>query len=230
MNAFDLSILSFLNRFAHRSLSFDQAVVFLSDANLLKGGVIVGMIWWIWFDRENVQRKREALLAGLMACVPALVIVKILAKLMFRVRPLNELRLLSIVHYGMDNSNWKQLSSFPSDHAALFFTLALGIYFASRRAGWFCFIYSSLFICLPRVYLGEHYPTDIVAGAAIGMVPAWLANLPGIREPLTGWALRWMDSNPSQFYCFAFIVTYQVAELFDPALKLLRFVIFHRIG
>ena len=65
MNAFDLSILSFLNRFAHRSLSFDQAVVFLSDANLLKGGVIVGMIWWIWFDRENVQRKREALLARL---------------------------------------------------------------------------------------------------------------------------------------------------------------------
>jgi hypothetical protein len=72
MNAFDLSILSFLNRFAHRSLSFDQAVVFLSDANLLKGGVIAGMIWWIWFDRENVQRKREALPAGLMACVPAL--------------------------------------------------------------------------------------------------------------------------------------------------------------
>lgn len=69
---------------------------------------------------------------------------------MFRVRPLNELRLLSIVHYGMDNSNWKQLSSFPSDHAALFFTLAVGIYFASRRPGWFCFIYYSLqFICLP---------------------------------------------------------------------------------
>jgi len=70
----------------------------------------------------------------------------------------------------------------------------------------------------------------LVAGAAIGMVPSWMANLPGIREPLTGWVLRWMDSNPWQFYCFAFIVTYQVAELFDPALKLLRFITFHRIG
>jgi hypothetical protein len=101
----------------------------------------------------------------------------------------------------------------------LFFTLALGIYFASRRAGWFCFIYSLLFICLPRVYLGEHYPTDIVAGAAIGMVPAWLANLPGIREPLTGWALRWMDSNPSQFYCFAFIVTIKSQSSLTPLLS-----------
>ena len=48
------------------------------------------MIWWIWFDRENVQRKREALLAGLMACVPALIVVKILAKLMFRVKALEQ--------------------------------------------------------------------------------------------------------------------------------------------
>jgi len=45
------------------------------------------------------------LLAGLMACVPALIVVKILAKVMFRVRPLNESRLLSVLHYGMDNSN-----------------------------------------------------------------------------------------------------------------------------
>jgi hypothetical protein len=81
MNNFDLSVLSFLNRFAHRSFTFDQTVVVLSNANLLKGGVIVGMIWWIWFDRVDVQRKREALLAALMACVPALIIAKILTKL-----------------------------------------------------------------------------------------------------------------------------------------------------
>jgi len=122
------------------------------------------------------------------------------------------------------------LSSFPSDHAALFFALAVAIFFASRRAGWFAFFYSLVLICLPRVYLGEHYPTDVMAGAAIGMFPVWLSNLPAIRKPLTGWALRWMDSNPSQFYCFAFIVTYQVAELFDPALKMLHFMVYRRIG
>jgi len=55
-------------------------------------------------------------------------------------------------------------------------------------------------------------------------------NLPRIRKPLTGWALRWMNSNPSQFYCFAFIVTYQVAELFDPALSILKFIVSRRIG
>ena len=160
-----LSILSFLNRFAHRSLSFDQAVVFLSDANLLKGGVIVGMIWWIWFDRENVQRKREALLAGLMACVPALVIVKILARLMFRARPLNELRLLSIVHYGMDNSNWKQLSSFPSDHAGFFLVISLGIFLASRRIGLVALGWTMFVILAGKMIQAQHAPFDIAAGS-----------------------------------------------------------------
>jgi PAP2 superfamily len=81
-----------------------------------------------------------------------------------------------------------------------------------------------VFICLPRLYLGEHYPTDVLAGAALGMVPAWLAN-----QPFTGWAFRWMDSNPSQFYCLAFIVTYQIAELFDPLLKIIHYLRLGRV-
>ena len=55
MNPFDTSILQFLNRFAQRSPGFDQFVVFLSDFNLLKGGIVVGLIWWLWFDRADVK-------------------------------------------------------------------------------------------------------------------------------------------------------------------------------
>ncbi len=43
-----LSILSFINRFAQRSSTFDEFVVLLSITMLLKGGVIVGVLWWVW--------------------------------------------------------------------------------------------------------------------------------------------------------------------------------------
>jgi undecaprenyl-diphosphatase len=228
MNPFDLSILSFLNQFAQRSSRLDECVAFLSDSNLLKGGVIVGMMWWVWFGNEDVRRKREVLLATLIASIPALIIAKTLTLVAFRVRPLNEPRLTLRVPHTVTQTDWQQFSSFPSDHAVLFFAMAVGILIASRRAGWFALFYVSAFICLPRMYLGEHYATDILTGAAIGVIPVFLANLPRIRQPLTSWALRWLDASPSSFYFLASLVLYQVVELFDPLIEMGKFI--HRLA
>jgi undecaprenyl-diphosphatase len=225
MNSFDSFFLSLINQFAGRSFIFDKVVVLISNSDLLKGAVILAIVWGIWFENQDARRKREILLATMIACFPALVITQILAKTIYRPRPLNDAGLLSRVPYGIHAAEWAQHSSFPSDHAVLFFALAMGIFLASRRFGWFAFVYVSLFICLPRIYLGEHYPTDILAGAIIGIALVSLASLPSVRKPLTGWALRWMDSRPSQFYSFSFLVTYLIAELFDPALTIVSFII-----
>jgi len=225
MNGFDLSISSFVNGFAHRSLRFDEFVVFVSRSNLLKGGVVIGLIWWLWFQDGDIRRKREALLAAMIASFPALAVARILSWILFRPRPFNEAQFLFRVPYGISAARWEGLSSFPSDHAVLFFAVATGIFFASRRAGWFTFVYVSIVICLPRLFIGEHYTTDILAGAAIGISMTWLANLPATRKALTSWALQWLDARPGQFYCFSFILTYQMAELFDPMLNMLKFII-----
>ena len=67
MDSIDLSISSFINGFAHRSIRFDEFVSWLSDYNLLKGGVIIGIVWWLWFRNEDDRRTREALLAAIIA-------------------------------------------------------------------------------------------------------------------------------------------------------------------
>ena len=231
MNSFDLSISSFINGFAHRSIRFDEFVSWLSDYNLLKGGVIIGIVWWLWFRNEDDRRTREALLAAIIASFPALAIARVLSWLVNRTRPLIEKRYSFRIPYG-ETAKWEGPSSFPSDHAVFFFALAMGIFFASRRAGWFAFFYISLLICLPRIFLAEHYTTDILGGAAIGIAMAWLANLPPVCKPLTSWALRWLDANPGAFYAFFLILTYQMVELFDPmlsALKVARLIISGRL-
>lgn len=159
MNGFDLSISSFISGFTHRSLRFDEFVVFVSRSNLFKGGVVIGLVWWLWFEDEDVRRKREALLAAIMAIFPALAVARVLSWEFFRPRPLNEAHFLFRVPFGIEAAKWEGSSSFPSDHAVLFFALATGILFASRRAGWFAFVYVSIAICLPRVFIGEHYAT-----------------------------------------------------------------------
>jgi len=221
MNSFDLFISSFINGFAHRSIRFDQFVNWLSLSDLFKGVVVIAVGCWLWFQNKHIQETREALLASIMASFPALAIARVLSWVVNRTRPLMETRHLFRLPYGQ-TPGWEGPSSFPSDHAVLFFALATGVFFASRRTGWFLFVYVSIVICLPRIYLAEHYATDILAGAAIGVFMTWLANTSRIRKPLTGWALRSLETRPGMFYSCLFIVTYQMADLFDPVIKMLQ--------
>ena len=222
MNPFDLAISSLVNGFAHRSLRFDEFVIYVSISHLFKGVVVLGIIWGLWFQDSGDRRKREALLAATIASVPALAVARVLSWLFFRPRPFNEAQLSFRIPFGVQAATWQGYSSFPSDHAVLFFALATGILIASRRAGWFTMVYVTTVICLPRVFIGEHYATDIVAGAAIGISLAYLANCAWIRGPLTNWALQWLDEKPGQFYGFSFFLTYIMATLFNPVLDLLK--------
>ena len=70
--------------------------------------------------------------------------------------------------YGMSTERLYGWSSFPSDHAILFMALAVAIFLASRRFGWLALTYTTLCIIGPRVYLGWHWPTDVLAGALLG--------------------------------------------------------------
>ncbi|OGK15137.1 hypothetical protein A2690_00020 [Candidatus Roizmanbacteria bacterium RIFCSPHIGHO2_01_FULL_39_12b] len=59
--------------------------------------------------------------------------------------------------------------SFPSGHAAFYFALALCLYLFNKKWGWW-FMVLSLFMGLARVFVGVHYPSDILGGMAIAAV------------------------------------------------------------
>ncbi|MCU0344218.1 MAG: phosphatase PAP2 family protein [Ignavibacterium sp.] len=58
--------------------------------------------------------------------------------------------------------------SFPSNHALNNFAAALFFYRLFPKLKWVLFITASL-ISISRVYLGLHYPSDIIGGAIIGL-------------------------------------------------------------
>src|SRR5262249_31855041 len=108
-------------------------------------------------------------------------------------------------------------------HATLFVALAVGVWCAHARAGALLLAYVTLVVLLPRIYLGMHYPTDIFAGAAIGGGIAWLANLKPARQRLPHPLLEWHRLSPGTFYACAFLLTSQIAVLFDPVRKVAHF-------
>jgi membrane-associated phospholipid phosphatase len=64
------------------------------------------------------------------------------------------------------------------------FALSTGFLFTSKHLGLLAMLYSFTVVSLPRVYLGYHYSTDIIAGALIGMLVAGLMGWQAIRQPL----------------------------------------------
>ncbi len=83
--------------------------------------------------------------------------------LIHRLRPCNALN-DAITPLGCTGSY-----SFPSNHAFNNFAAAIFYYRLFPRLKWVLFITASL-IALSRVYLGLHYPSDILGGAVLGLI------------------------------------------------------------
>ncbi|MCX8015675.1 MAG: phosphatase PAP2 family protein [candidate division WOR-3 bacterium] len=67
---------------------------------------------------------------------------------------------------GQQTSRWN--SSFPSGHTANYFSLAT-VYSAKYPKLAIPLYGFGVLVGLSRIYLGEHYPSDVLAGAAIGI-------------------------------------------------------------
>lgn len=222
MNAFDSSVISYLNSFARHSAAFDRSVAAIGTNHAIKGALIP-LIWWLWFRRGDDRRGRELLAFGLLNSVGAVIVARTLAAVLpYRERPLRNLALHFNLPFGVEPDSLIHWSSFPSDHAVIFTALAVSILFVSRAAGLLALAYSLVVICLPRVYMGIHYPTDILAGAALGAAIACLAKVTALRTAATRPALRLMDESPGVFYAALFVITFQITTTFDSTRAILK--------
>lgn len=65
-------------------------------------------------------------------------------------------------------------TSFPSGHTAASFAVAAGVYMAGwRKAGTALYIFAAM-IGFSRMYLGVHFPSDVIGGAIVGVLCAWV--------------------------------------------------------
>jgi undecaprenyl-diphosphatase len=169
----DLSLLTFFNQ---------------TLANPLLDGLMVGLTWGgllflpllglALLAAKPQRRVGLAILLGLMA---TLILVITFQYLSLRPRPDFTRQIIP----GPD------FPSFPSGHAALAFCTAVVIALSYRRHRWslIAFVLAGL-IALSRLYLGLHYPTDLLGGAGLGMA-AGAAAYGLIIAPYPGQRVNW---------------------------------------
>jgi len=78
--------------------------------------------------------------------------------------------------------NYLETYSFPSAHAVIAFACAVILSAKEKRWSFWFYLLATL-IALSRVYLGVHYPSDIVAGSILGFVfgygSMWISRIIG---------------------------------------------------
>ena len=193
----------------------DRLIAFLASNALLKGGVIAALFYWSWFSYAAYSRERNILLITLVSTPIIILMARLLAlNLPFRVRPLNDEDLNFILPFGVSGKGYESWSSFPSDHAVLYFAVAVGIFAASKRLGVIAILYTLIFIGLPRIYLGYHFPSDILGGFVIGGGLILTSTYFLASSSITTRINAWTEKYPGAFYALFFLITFQIATLF----------------
>jgi PAP2 superfamily len=102
-------------------------------------------------------------------------------------------------------------NSFPSDHVTVFAGLAIVIYIARSRFALAAIAFTAL-AELARVYMGAHYPSDLIGGAALASLVVWATETSWFTS-LGSRIVARQRRSPSLFYMSAFFVSYQIATL-----------------
>jgi len=60
-------------------------------------------------------------------------------------------------------------NSFPSQSTALYAAVTAGIYTLNKKVGSILWVCVGTLVALPRIYVGGHYPSDVLAGLILGL-------------------------------------------------------------
>lgn len=158
----DTDLTRWINSLAGTHAALDAGMIAITQFGVPLIVALVALQWWSGPDRAHVRH--TAVSAGL-AVLLGLAVNQIILLFVHRPRPYD----LGVTQLLIARSaDW----SFPSDHAAVVAAVvaAFGIQRFHGRASALGVL--ALLVCFSRVHVGTHYVSDILGGAAVGIMAA----------------------------------------------------------
>ena len=184
----DWTILHAVNAFAVRHDAFEDPVTRYVGISEIVFAAILAVLFLL--ARQDARTGARAAVAAGASSAAALAAGQAISRLVQRPRPYVDHPALHV--FASRSPDF----SFPSDHATAAFAIAVAILLRSRPWGAAALVLA-VALAVGRVVVGVHYPTDVLAGAALGTAAAlvlWaIRPVRGDLDAVADWLARGRD-------------------------------------
>ncbi|MFF9506741.1 phosphatase PAP2 family protein [Streptomyces sp. NPDC014724] len=162
----DGGLYTWITELAQRSpAALDSVVRLWSDYGLALFALLMLASWWR--SRSAGPARTAMALCAPLVVVAAYLVNDVVKSLFHEQRPCQTLHVVT-VEACPALGDW----SFPSNHAAIAAAAAVAIWLTDRRLGAIA-VPAALLMAASRVWIGVHYPHDVLIGVVTGALVAW---------------------------------------------------------
>ncbi|OON78877.1 phosphatase PAP2 family protein [Streptomyces tsukubensis] len=180
----DVGLLYDINGLADAAPAWvDRVMEYVGEYGLILASVLV-VLWCWWSTRRKATLEEAASSVAAVVWAPLAAGVAVLVNIPIRgfverPRPFKEHQGLALLIDGKNDY------SFVSDHATLAMAMGVGLFVVNRKFG-LIGIVLALLEGFCRIFMGVHYPTDVIGGFALGTAVALLLSpiAMGLLTPL----------------------------------------------
>lgn len=161
LHSLDVFILELVNLSYHNFL-LDNLALLITNFGVIYLWIVVSIILYLFGNKKGkTVAKRMIILL-----VATTIITQIIKFVVMRPRPYEELSSLVLLSVGTD-------PSFPSGHTATSTAMA---YLLSKEYNKYYLMLIPFIVALSRLYLGVHYPSDVLGGFILGIFIAYFID------------------------------------------------------
>ncbi len=160
-------LFSLINDMANQSIVLDALMIVISKVVPYIYIFILAGLYMQGFRTRNFKLRGESFATGVLFLI-CLLGSFILGSMFYENRPFVDHTVVLIVNHAAD-------ASFPSDHAVGTMAIACGILFYRWKWGTWM-VYGSILVGISRVFVGNHYPGDILGAFILVWILTALYN------------------------------------------------------